>query len=169
MTFSSWLIFIYFQILHLFTKKVLWFKQGIKCAQYSAFDSNLWLTGGSDCILRITDIRAANKHICLAQYVGHKSIITDAHFTHDDAHIVSSSYDRTLKIWNSRSATVDRTLQGHTDAVTSCDVSSDGRYIASSSLDNTVRFWDFATGECITIIKKHTRWVKIVRFSPDAR
>jgi WD40 repeat protein len=107
--------------------------------------------------------------MCLAQYVGHKSIVSDVHFTHDDSYIVSSSYDRTVKIWNARSAIVDKTLNGHLDAVTSCDVTADGRYIASGSLDNTVRFWDFGTGECITIIKKHTKWVKIVRFSPDGR
>jgi WD40 repeat protein len=129
----------------------------------------LWLTGGHDSIIRITDIRESNKHICLAQYVGHKSIISDVKFAHDDSFIVSSSYDRTIKIWNARSAIVDRTLQGHLDAVTCCDVSPDGRYIASGSLDSTVRFWDFSTGECITIIKKHTKWVKMVRFSHDGR
>ncbi|KAJ3304526.1 pre-mRNA-processing factor 17 [Kappamyces sp. JEL0829] len=143
--------------------------QGLKCAQYSAFDSYLWLTGGYDCIIRITDIRASNKHMCLAQYVGHKSIVTDVKFTHDDSHIVSCSYDRSIKIWNSRTAVAEKTLMGHTDAVTSCDVTPDGRYIVSGSLDNTIRFWDFGSGECITVIKKHTRWVKIVRFSPDGR
>jgi WD40 repeat protein len=107
--------------------------------------------------------------MCLAQYVGHKSIVTDVHFSHDDSYIISCSFDRTVKIWNARTAHADRTLVGHLDAVTSCDVSSDGRYIASGSLDNSIRIWDFTTGECITIIKKHNRWVKIVRFSPDGR
>lgn len=141
----------------------------MKCAQFSQFDSNLWLTGGYDCIIRITDIRPSNKHMCLAQYVGHKSIVTDVHFCHEDGNIVSSSFDRTVKIWNARTALPDRTLSGHTDGVTTCDVSPDGRYIASGSLDTTVRFWDFSNGECITIIKKHTRWLKVVRFSPDSR
>lgn len=101
--------------------------------------------------------------------MGHKSIITDVHFTRNDAQIVSCSYDRTIKIWNAQAATIDRTLMGHTDAVTSCDLSPDGRYIASCSLDNTIRLWDFATGECLSVVKKHARWVKLVRFSPDGR
>lgn len=45
----------------------------------------------------------------------------------------------------------------------------DGRYIASGSMDNTVRVWDFNTGECITVIKKHSKWIKVVRFSSDGR
>jgi WD40 repeat protein len=109
--------------IHIFPNFIQAHTNGLKCAQFSSFDSNLWLTGGYDCVLRISDIRSENGHICLAQYVGHKSIITDAHFTKNDAHIISSSYDRTVKIWNSQAATVDHTLIGHTDAVLTCDVS----------------------------------------------
>lgn len=108
-------------------------------------------------------------HICLAQYVGHKSIVTDVHFTRDDTHIVSSSFDRTIKIWNAQSASCERTLSGHVDSVTTCDVSADGRHIASGSTDCTIRLWEFNSGECIAVIKKHTRWVKVVRFSHDGR
>ncbi|KAJ3315694.1 hypothetical protein HDV04_002108 [Boothiomyces sp. JEL0838] len=154
-------------LLHLEIPKLV--TLSVKCANFSAFDSSLWLTGGYDCIIRITDIRPQNKHICLAQYVGHKSIITDVQFTREDTHIVSCSFDRTVKVWNSQTATIDKNLVGHIDAVTTCDVSSDGRYIASGSLDNTIRFWDFNTGECITVIKKHSRWIKKVRFTPDCR
>ncbi|KAJ8324569.1 hypothetical protein O5D80_006814 [Batrachochytrium dendrobatidis] len=155
--------------IHIFPNFISAHKEGAKCAVFSAFDSSLWLTGGYDCVIRISDIRSANNHICLAQYIGHKSIITDVHFTKKDSQIVSSSFDRTIKIWNAQQATVEKTLVGHTDAVTSCDVSVDERYIASGSTDSTVRFWDYNTGECITIIRKHTRWVKVVRFSSDGR
>ncbi|KAI8816427.1 WD40-repeat-containing domain protein [Fimicolochytrium jonesii] len=108
-------------------------------------------------------------HTCLAQYVGHKSIVTDVHFTRDDTHIVSSSFDRTVKIWNAQSASCERTLRGHLDAVTTCDVSADGRHVASGSTDCTIRLWDITTGDCIAVIKKHSRWVKVVRFSHDGR
>jgi WD40 repeat protein len=105
----------------------------------------------------------------LAQYVGHKSVISDVHFTRNDSHIVSSSYDRSIKIWNSQAAVAEKSLLGHTDSVVSCDVSCDGRYIASGSLDCTVKFWDFATGENIVTIRKHSKWVNLVRFSHDGR
>ncbi|KAH6596616.1 hypothetical protein BASA50_004947 [Batrachochytrium salamandrivorans] len=155
--------------IHIFPNFVAAHKEGLKCARFSVFDSSLWLTGGYDCIIRISDIRSANNHICLAQLVGHKSIVTDVHFTRNDSQVVSSSFDRTIRIWNTQQATVERTLIGHTDAVISCDVSVDERYIASGSTDGTVRFWDYNTGECTTIIRKHTRWVKVVRFSLDGR
>ncbi|KAJ3257763.1 hypothetical protein HDU77_002559 [Chytriomyces hyalinus] len=155
--------------IHIFPNFVAAHRDGVKCARFSAFDSNLWLTGGYDCIIRIHDLRPANNHICLSQYVGHKSIVTDVHFTKDDTHIVSCSFDRTIKIWNSQSASCERTLVGHTDSVMSCDVSQDNRFICSGAADNTVRLWDFTTGACVAVIKKHSRWVRIVRFSPDGR
>jgi WD40 repeat protein len=155
--------------IHVFPNFVAAHKDAIKSAEYSAFDSHLWLTGGYDCIIRIHDIRATNNHICLTQLVGHKSIVTDAHFTKNDSHIVSSSFDRTLKIWNSQSASCEKTLLGHTDSVMSCAISPDNRHIISGSMDNTIRVWEMATGQCIATIKKHTRWVKIVRFSPDGK
>ncbi|KAJ3213399.1 hypothetical protein HDU67_002931 [Dinochytrium kinnereticum] len=155
--------------IHIFPNFVAAHKEGIKCCEFSGFDSSLWLTGGYDCVLRIHDIRASNSHICLAQYVGHKSIITDARFAKEDTIIISSSFDRTVKIWNAQSSSCERTLVGHTDSVTSCDITPDGRYLASGSTDNTIRLWDFNTGECLFVIKRHTRWVKRVRFSHDGR
>ena len=73
-------------------------KEGLKTTQYSDFDSSLWLTGGNDCLIKIQDIRAANSHVCLAQYAGHKSIITSVHFNSQETYIISSSFDRTLKV-----------------------------------------------------------------------
>ncbi|KAJ3031048.1 hypothetical protein HK097_005513, partial [Rhizophlyctis rosea] len=150
-----------------------------KSLRFSAFDPAMWLSGGYDCVIRIHDIRPPTfasdgtktntGHTCLAQYVGHKSIVTSVHFTKDDRHILSSSFDRTLKIWNAQSASCERTLTGHTDSITSCDITPDSRHIASSSTDSTVRLWDFTTGECLTVIKKHVRWTKVVKFSTDGR
>jgi WD40 repeat protein len=142
---------------------------GVKGLQYSTFDNYLWLSGGHDCILKIHDIRLSNHHLCLAQYVGHKSIITDVHFNKEESQILSSSFDRTVKLWSSQNSTCERTFIGHTDAVLSCDFSPDGRYVASGSMDNTIKIWDLSTGECVSTAKKHTRWVKVVRYSGDGK
>jgi WD40 repeat protein len=74
-------------------------RDGLKAVQYSNYDSSLWLTGGNDCLIKIQDIRASNSHVCLAQYVGHKSIITSVLFNEEETHIISSSFDRTIKVF----------------------------------------------------------------------
>ncbi|KAJ3344240.1 kinetochore-associated Ndc80 complex subunit nuf2 [Gonapodya sp. JEL0774] len=145
---------------------VLAHKSDCKAAAASRYGASLWLTGGYDGVVRIHDLATRTT---LAQYVGHKSVVTDVHFAKDDTHVVSCSFDRTVKIWNAQTAVCERTLQGHTDSVTSCDVSPDGRFVATGSLDCSVRLWDYTTGDCLCVVKKHTRWVKVVRFTPDGR
>ncbi|KAJ1534336.1 hypothetical protein HK096_003986 [Nowakowskiella sp. JEL0078] len=158
-------------------------KEGCKSLQYSGFSPSIWLTAGYDSIIRIHDLSVTPMtggaipnqpgggvtRSCLAQYIGHRSIVTDARFVKDDTHIVSASFDRTIKIWNAQNAGCLKTLTGHSDAVMSLDVSPDSRVIASGGMDGTVRVWDFASGECVSVLKKHARWVKVVRFTWDGK
>jgi WD40 repeat protein len=61
-------------------------------------------------------------------------------------HIVSGSYDHTVRIWDVVSGAVQHTMEGHTGSVNSVAFSSDGLHIVSGSYDNTVRIWDGNTG-----------------------
>jgi len=63
--------------------------------------------------------------------------------------MVSSSADRTLKIWDMPTGRERVTLRGHDGSVTDCSISPDGRYVFSISEDSTLRMWDAAGGgEC---------------------
>jgi WD40 repeat protein len=66
---------------------------------------------------------------------------------------------------NSSSTVCERTFSGHTDAILCGDVNPDGKYFVSGSADNTIRMWDIATGECLNVVRKHSRWVKTIKFS----
>lgn len=87
--------------IHIFPRFVLAHKGGCKSAMFSDFDSAIWLTGGYDGVVRIHDFRESMttgmESVPLAQFVGHKSIVSDVHFTRKDSHILSSSFDRTLR------------------------------------------------------------------------
>ncbi|RKP18816.1 WD40 repeat-like protein, partial [Rozella allomycis CSF55] len=148
----------------LFPVGVLAHRRGLKCMQVSSLNSSFWITGGYDGIIRIFDINTLS---CHAQYVGHRSIVTDLKVTKKDLHIISVSFDRTIKIWNVQTAVCERTFTGHSDGITSCDISPDQRYLATSSMDNTARIYDLVNGVCVAIVKKHTKWIKSIRFSPD--
>jgi WD40 repeat protein len=62
--------------------------------------------------------------------------------TEDGRYAVSSSRDRTLKLWDLERGVVVRTLKGHKDAVLAVAVTPDGRYAVSGSRDATLRVWD---------------------------
>lgn len=65
-------------------------------------------------------------------------------------YLVSSSYDRTIKIWNADTWTHVKTLEGHPDKVMSVDIASNNKYIASSGWDRTVKLWAKESGSYYT-------------------
>jgi len=71
--------------------------------------------------------------------------------------IASSSYDRTVVIWNTsdiHNVHTIRTLRGHENSVISL-VLLDKEHLASCSGDNSVKIWNFDTGACLHTIPTH--------------
>jgi hypothetical protein len=73
---------------------------------------------------------------------GHAGWVTAVALTPDGRHIVSCSYDNTLRLWDLESGKTIRTLQGHTDGFNAVALTPDGRRAVSSSDDHTLRMWD---------------------------
>jgi WD40 repeat protein len=61
--------------------------------------------------------------------------------------VLTASKDQSIKIWNSTTYTVHRTLKGHTHWVSDIAISFDGRRIVSASWDTTIKVWSFETGQ----------------------
>ncbi|TFY50117.1 hypothetical protein EVG20_g11710, partial [Dentipellis fragilis] len=96
-----------------------------------------------------------------------QDIVTSTAFSPDGAHIVSSSSDNTVYIWDAITGEELKQMYGHTGWVRSVAFSSDGTHIVSGSDDNTVRIWDPVTGEVIKQMHGHTDDVNSVAFSSD--
>lgn len=78
---------------------------------------------------------------------GHRDLVSGiaVSVTYDEGgrasfHMVSSSWDKTLKSWDLESTGVLKTFDGHTDKVLSVAMSADGLYALSGSADSTVRW-----------------------------
>ncbi|KAG8703636.1 hypothetical protein FRC11_010568, partial [Ceratobasidium sp. 423] len=105
---------------------------------------------------------------CSAPLKGHTNNVTSVQFSPDGTRIVSSSYDKTIRIWDSKTgiALLDP-LEGHTQKVTSVRFSPDGNYLVSGSADATVCVWNALSGKlCLGPLKVHTDQVATVAFSP---
>jgi WD40 repeat protein len=86
----------------------------------------------------------------------------------DGAYALSSSWDKSLRLWELASGNTTRTFVGHNNDVLSVSFSADNRQIVSGSRDRTIKLWN-TLGDCkFTITDKgHTEWVSCVRFSPN--
>ena len=90
-----------------------------------------------------------------------------ASFSPDGARIVTTSSDRTARLWDAATGQEILTLRGHEDQVLSASFSPDGARIVTASDDHTARLWDVTTGHEIIALRGHESPVQSASFSPD--
>ena len=83
--------------------------------------------------------------------------------------VTSTSYDKTVGLWDSTAGTVRKTLKAHSALVRAVAFSSDGKLVASASLDKKVWLWDSDTGTVRKTLEGHLDLVQAVAFSPDGK
>jgi WD40 repeat protein len=98
---------------------------------------------------------------------GHTGFVLTAAFSPNGAHIVSGSYDETIRVWDAMTGKQLGMLKGHTGWVFSVAFSPDGAHIVSGSADDTIRIWNAHTGKQLAVFKGHTYWVLSAALSPD--
>jgi guanine nucleotide-binding protein subunit beta-2-like 1 protein len=76
----------------------------------------------------------------------------------DSKHVVSGSWDKTLRLWDLTTMTTKHLFTGHTKDVLSVSFSPDNRMIFSGGMDKTLRFWNIK-GECKFVSTNFNGWV----------
>lgn len=105
-------------------------------------DGQMAVSVGWDQTLRLWDLRQRAE-----EYPeGHRDAIERIIVSPCGTWVVTAAKDRCLKIWESASRTVWRTLRGHTHWVCALAMSPGGEWLASASWDRTIKIWSFATG-----------------------
>jgi WD40 repeat protein len=107
--------------------------------------------------------------ICLHILTGHQQPVSSIAFSPDGQQLVSSSFDKTIKLWDTSSGKCLKTLLGHRSRIWTVIFHPNGRQIASGSDDNNTKIWDLKQGRCINTIVGHTSAVLSVNLSPDGR
>jgi WD40 repeat protein/serine/threonine protein kinase len=99
---------------------------------------------------------------------GHEGIIISAAFSPDGRRIVSTSRDRTARVWNADGSGEPLVLR-HDDMVMSAGFSPDVRYLVTGSWDRTVRVWKADGSDAPLVLRGHDDAVTSAEFSPDGQ
>lgn len=105
--------------------------------------------------------------ICTHTLTGHQQPVSAIAFSPDGQQLVSSSFDKTIKLWDPNSGKCVKTLLGHQNRIWTVAFHPNGRQIASGGDDNHTKIWDLERGRCIKTIVGHTNAILSVKLSPD--
>ena len=82
--------------------------------------------------------------------IEHEDNVYSVSFSEDGKYILTSSGDKTAKIWDSQTGCLLKNLEGgHSDAIECAAFSSDGKKVLTGSNDNSVIIWDVFIGSIL--------------------
>ncbi|KAH9283797.1 WD40 repeat-containing protein SMU1 [Echinococcus granulosus] len=122
----------------------------VLCLAFSR-DSELLASGSLDGKVKVWRIQSGQ---CLRRFEkAHTKGVTAAHFSMDNVHLLTASYDHTIRIHGMKSGNLLKEFVGHTGFVNDVVFSPDGRHVLSGSADGSVRIWSTRTAECVSNCK----------------
>ena len=100
---------------------------------------------------------------------GHENQVSSAIFSPDGKRILSSSWDRTVRVWSLATRKEILTLDEHDGFVNSAVYSPDQSMILTAALDNKARLFNARTGKLIRILKGHSHDLTSASFSANGQ
>jgi len=143
----------------------------VTCLATSAAKPDMLVSGSRDRSLIIWKLTKdqTNYGYAVKSLHGHNHFVSDCVVSSDGQFAISSSWDKTMRLWELTKGVTTRRFQQHTKDVLSVSMSNDNRQILSGSRDKTVKLWN-TLGECKYTFSQenegHQGWVQCVRFSP---
>lgn len=132
-------------------------------------------------ILSFPSIGQASTPILSIDTGGHKALIRNVIFTSDGRYLISTSDDKTVRVWDTDSGEIVRIIRGEIGKgdegkIYAAALSSDDRWLAlggwlpgSPEERRSIRLIDFRSGEVVRLLIGHTNVISSLAFSPDGR
>ena len=101
--------------------------------------------------------------------LGHSRGVQSLKVSNNGTSVLSGGEDNTVKLWDSKTGRIKKTLKGHSGIVFSVDFSPDDLMALSGSTDNTLKLWDLNQGKSVKTYRGHTGYVTAVKFFPNGQ
>ncbi|KAK8050627.1 DNA excision repair protein ERCC-8 [Apiospora phragmitis] len=161
-------------------KRAIWAHQsGVNALAVERFDGRLMVSGGSDALLKIWDLDACANPVTPGHTYtpiariprgdkGHKFGITHLSFyPFDSAAFLSASFDHTLKLWSTETATISGSFNLESKIYThAISPIADHLLVACGTQYPTVRLVDLRSGSSVQSLVGHNGAVLATAWSP---
>ena len=148
----------------------------VNSVAYSS-DGKIIASGGEDGTVRLWEVTTGKQKVVLGRTSWMNFLfpwlnppVNSVAYSPDGKTVAAASWDRKLRLYDTRTTKLKATLIGHTGPVDAVVYSPDGKTIATGGgwNDHTVRLWDAVTGETKAILTGYTH-INTVAYSPDGK
>jgi WD40 repeat protein len=146
-------------------------RDSVRSLVYSP-DGNRLFSCGHDESVRVWDatpLGHQEDEDCLTLRDHSHEVTSVAFHPKDPAVVGSASLDGTVKLWNTRSGKVLRSISANPHGVNSVAFSPDGHLLAIPGDNGTVKIWDAGSGKVVQTLLGHAGGLWSVAFLPDGR
>lgn len=92
---------------------------------------------------------------------GHNHFVSGLNISKDSKYLVSSSWDKTIRLWDLNTFTTRNLIQGHSKDSLCVSFANEGRSILSGSMDKSLRVWNIK-GELKHVCSEFGGWVSSI-------
>lgn len=125
------------------------------------------VTASDDFTMYFWEPLKSGKPVC--RMSGHQKLVNHVLFLPDGRHVVSSSFDNSVKVWDGLRGTFIGTLRGHVAPVYKTAWLADNRLLVSCLKDTTLKVWDIRTRKLSVDLPGHADEVYAVDWSTDGK
>ncbi|MBD2343633.1 WD40 repeat domain-containing protein [Anabaena subtropica] len=101
---------------------------------------------------------------------GHTDSINAVAITSDSKTLISTSDDKTIKVWNLNPPKLLSTLPKQKDELLCVAIANNNQTLVSGDKEGNVQIWNLQTGDLITTLPKiHKRLIHSIAISPDGK
>jgi WD40 repeat protein len=111
----------------------------------------------------VRDITSGSEKFTLQ---GHSDSIMWVGSSPDESLIASSSWDKTVRLWNAHTGGLVRVLEGGANQSWAAAWSPDGALLAAGNGDRKLRIWEVASGMLLHTFADFPGWVRAISFAP---
>jgi WD40 repeat protein len=98
---------------------------------------------------------------------GHQSTISRIVITPDGQTCITTSHDRTIRLWNVSDWTERQELRGHSSPIIAMAMTHSGRLFATADESGVIKLWDTESARELTELDEHAPLLLELKFSHD--
>ncbi|KAI8059070.1 WD40-repeat-containing domain protein [Gilbertella persicaria] len=123
------------------------------------------LAGTKDAAVRIYDVKTLQCYTNSSSADVHRGSVSQIRYSNTGKIFATSSFDGTVRIWDSTSSQCIRTLEGAHGgtAVSSVRFTANEKYLLTAGLDSTIRLWEVTSGNVLMEYKGHEQRTQMLQ------